>query len=350
LIGQWHGEKRIGGRYYEAIAQLIDGGIARFPDGSTLRFDGQEPGLGNFAMLLEVSFLEKPRFSHSWSFSVDNFRAAYHAFTGLIEIDSTVFGNSFSVSRLGWSIDEVLENLIAKGKGFSSHDILFKSGVGSRTHSTGGFFEGQWINNKLHGKGVMVSANGSRRYEGDWSRGIIHGKGIMEFADGCRYDGDWETNQKHGKGIMEFADGGRYEGDWSSDKRHGKGAMVFADGSRYEGDWSKDMRTGQGNCVWPSGVLYEGEWKSDCRQGPGVWVSPNGDRYDREWSEESFVGDGLDGIFTMIDATGVSRKAYWFEGRQYVSFAAPLIVRMRTTIRTLRETFRPDGPIGRDFK
>jgi len=42
------------------------------------------------------------------------------------------------------------------------------------------------------------------------------------YADGSVYEGDWRDDKKHGWGEMMCADG-IYEGNWRDDKRHGWG-------------------------------------------------------------------------------------------------------------------------------
>ena len=45
-----------------------------------------------------------------------------------------------------------------------------------------------------------------------------------------RYDGQWLNNRKHGDGIMVYGDGNVYDGGWAGDKRVGKGCMTYAKG------------------------------------------------------------------------------------------------------------------------
>ena len=43
------------------------------------------------------------------------------------------------------------------------------------TYADGGRFEGEWIDDKVHGRGVSVYASGNR-YEGEWVDGKINGQ------------------------------------------------------------------------------------------------------------------------------------------------------------------------------
>jgi hypothetical protein len=49
---------------------------------------------------------------------------------------------------------------------------------------------------------------------------------------GSRYEGDFRDNKRHGRGIFTHADGNRFEGDYLDDKRHGQGIMTYANKDR----------------------------------------------------------------------------------------------------------------------
>ena len=68
----------------------------------------------------------------------------------------------------------------------------------------------------------------------------MHGRGTYTYADGDQYEGDWKDDRRHGKGTVTYAavEGGaaeKYEGDWSDGKMHGYGKYFYADGGAYEG-------------------------------------------------------------------------------------------------------------------
>lgn len=51
-----------------------------------------------------------------------------------------------------------------------------------------------------------------------------NGMGIYRFADGQYYIGDWLNNNMHGHGLLYWFDNQiRYEGDFVNDQFHGKG-------------------------------------------------------------------------------------------------------------------------------
>ena len=51
------------------------------------------------------------------------------------------------------------------------------------------------------------------------------------------YEGEWENNKMHGRGTLVWRDGKRYEGQFVYDKREGHGTFKWKDGRVYEGQW-----------------------------------------------------------------------------------------------------------------
>ena len=47
--------------------------------------------------------------------------------------------------------------------------------------------------------------------------------GLYSWPDGRRYEGDWQNNKMHGKGKYFWPDGRSHEGEYLDDKKHGRG-------------------------------------------------------------------------------------------------------------------------------
>ena len=85
-----------------------------------------------------------------------------------------------------------------------------------------------------------------------------HGKGIFTFVetrgDGSHwagsYEGSWVQNKRHGRGVFKYPNGDLYEGNWSNNHKHGYGRYVYANGDVYEGEFKSDMMHGQGECCF----------------------------------------------------------------------------------------------------
>ena len=63
------------------------------------------------------------------------------------------------------------------------------------------------------------------------SGNCVNGYGVEEF-DTVRYEGDYLDGKIHGKGVSTWADGSRYEGDWVYNKQHGKGVWTYGSGAK----------------------------------------------------------------------------------------------------------------------
>jgi hypothetical protein len=59
-----------------------------------------------------------------------------------------------------------------------------REGFGVQRFAKGDIFEGEWLIDKMHGKGVLVHADGSA-YEGIWEHGQkMEGYGVFKYANG----------------------------------------------------------------------------------------------------------------------------------------------------------------------
>ena len=56
----------------------------------------------------------------------------------------------------------------------------------------------------------------------------------LEFGNtnDLRYEGEWKEDKEHGKGIARYASGNKYEGAWADGKINGYGVLTYFDGDR----------------------------------------------------------------------------------------------------------------------
>ena len=145
----------------------------------------------------------------------------------------------------------------------SENKLLFNNNKSyGKLNYSNGYYEGELINNKKHGKGISYYANGDK-HDGDYKDDKKHGKGIYYYnvppfiVD--KYDGDWKDDDKHGKGIYYYADGDKYDGDWKDGNMHGKGIYNYANGDKYDGDWKDGNMHGKG-IYYTNGKRFEQFW------------------------------------------------------------------------------------------
>lgn len=72
----------------------------------------------------------------------------------------------------------------------------------------------------------------------------IEGLGKMEWKDGVIYQGEWKENKQHGKGNTQWpveAGKDEYDGPYDEGVRTGEnGVFKWANGDHYKGDWSNN--------------------------------------------------------------------------------------------------------------
>lgn len=56
--------------------------------------------------------------------------------------------------------------------------------------------------------------------------GMRSGRGKFYYLDGGVYDGEWKENRMHGRGVLYYANGEpAYDGEWQNDKFQGQGVL-----------------------------------------------------------------------------------------------------------------------------
>uniref|UniRef100_A0A7S0VCF5 MORN repeat-containing protein 3 n=1 Tax=Polytomella parva TaxID=51329 RepID=A0A7S0VCF5_9CHLO len=155
-------------------------------------------------------------------------------------------------------------------------------------------YQGDWSDNKKHGKGTIVYKNNDK-YEGDWAEDKRHGLGTLWlFKNGkyvVRYNGEWKNDIPNGQGTFFADNGDTYEGNWVNGRRTGKGRAVYGGrpidgfgGDIYEGYFLDDEKSGPGTMLYASGEVYEGEWLHDLKHGNGTYFyTAKGTRFDGVW-------------------------------------------------------------------
>ena len=196
----------------------------------------------------------------------------------------------------------------------SDQSILWHMCQGTYTFANGDRYEGEWRDNKSHGRGTYTFADGDRfvgefrddkshgqgtftfangdRFVGEYRDGKRNGQGTFTFANGDRYVGELRDDKSHGQGTFTFANGNRYVGEFRDDKFHGQGTFTFANGNRYVGEFRDDKRNGQGTFTFANGNRYVGEFRDNKRDGQGTLTFANGDRFVGEYRDDKMHGQG----------------------------------------------------------
>ena len=95
--------------------------------------------------------------------------------------------------------------------------------------------------------------------------------GTFIFLGGGKYEGEWENNKRHGKGM--FFSGTlsthifKFEGNWKNGKRHGKGKFILPYKNKYSpvqfiGIWDEGFLIRDGTIIFKNGSKSksDGQW------------------------------------------------------------------------------------------
>uniref|UniRef100_A0A3Q3IX02 MORN repeat containing 2 n=2 Tax=Monopterus albus TaxID=43700 RepID=A0A3Q3IX02_MONAL len=126
--------------------------------------------------------------------------------------------------------------------------------------------EGHCLNTSGEGpiKVSYIFPNGDR-YEGECSRsesGVImrSGTGKHTSPSGVIYNGEWHEDKMHGRGTLQHPSGALYEGEFRDNMYHGTGTYTFPDGSTYKGHFHKNRLEGEGAFTNTEGLVWTGEF------------------------------------------------------------------------------------------
>ncbi|KAG7368407.1 TIR domain containing protein [Nitzschia inconspicua] len=142
--------------------------------------------------------------------------------------------------------------------------------------------------------GELIWENGDR-YVGSFMCGKRTGTGTMFHRDGSCYTGDWLNNKMHGKGQRTFANGDVYVGAYQHGQRCGGPdcKLKFANGDLYVGNWDSNYFHGFGRYYFADGTVLEGNFQRGKKQGKFKRQKPNGDLDVLRYENDQVVGNGV---------------------------------------------------------
>lgn len=122
------------------------------------------------------------------------------------------------------------------------------------------FYEGEVILQDkkvfLDGEGKLVLGDGEILV-GTFEKNYVL-KGKVWDEDGSFYEGEFQDNRPHGVGKSIYANGEIEEGNFAKGELHGVGKHVYEDGEMYEGGFYEGLWHGQGKITYPDGEINEG--------------------------------------------------------------------------------------------
>jgi uncharacterized caspase-like protein len=244
-----------------------------------------------------------------------------------------------------------------------------RHGKGKAVYSCGAWYDGDWKEDKWHGKGTQHGKTDDGvtfTYVGDFVDGNSHGKGKITWENGTQYEGDWKDDKFHGTGTLrgtdddgitftyfgDFFDNNfhgtgtlrgkidngitfTYVGDFIDGNFHGNGKITHSDGIQYDGEWKNGNWHGTGTLRGKDDdgmtFTYIGNFANGNPHGKGKITFSDGTQYDGDWKDGEYSGKGTlrgkfdDGItFTYVgdfangDRHGKGKATLsggiWFDG------------------------------------
>ncbi|XP_076007675.1 MORN repeat-containing protein 2 isoform X1 [Genypterus blacodes] len=111
----------------------------------------------------------------------------------------------------------------------------------------------------LFTEGLYTSTSGVR---------MRTGTGKHTSASGIIYNGDWHEDKMHGRGTLHHPSGAVYEGEFQDNMYHGTGVYTFPDGTTYTGPFHKNKLEGEGAFTDTQGLVWVGGFQG--KSAPGL--------------------------------------------------------------------------------
>lgn len=162
------------------------------------------------------------------------------------------------------------------------------TGNGTEIFPNGDFYKGEFVKGIKTGRGTYTYGN-EDKYEGEWLNNLPHGQGVLIKTDGNKYVGEFKSGSCNGKGKIYYYNEDVYEGDWVENEKHGEGTYTTKDGNVYKGEFKNGLRDGYGIMQYNNGALYKGNWKKGVKCGEGVYWNRDGTKTEGEWKNDKMI-------------------------------------------------------------
>ncbi len=136
-------------------------------------------------------------------------------------------------------------------------------GLGFCFHDNTQYYEGNFVDGKMDGLGIMYNVDDTPFYEGEWKNDNPHGVGRKTYND-IIYEGQMKDGERHGRGTCKYGKRRIYEGDMKNDHFNGFGVTTYADGNVHKGEYAHDSINGHG--TYENGTRttkYSGYFEND---------------------------------------------------------------------------------------
>ena len=144
-------------------------------------------------------------------------------------------------------------------KGIWKNDKL--NGWGRQSRCNGDVLEGRFENSLLNGKGFFLDKQ-KNKYIGEFRDMKKWGRGKL-ITNKLIYEGEFVNDKIEGKGKIKFLKSGiEYEGTFINDNIEGYGKFKWINGDIYEGEVKNNKMHGNGVYYYKNGKVFKGLFKN----------------------------------------------------------------------------------------
>lgn len=123
--------------------------------------------------------------------------------------------------------------------------------------------EGLYVNGAQCGYGELKNKHGT--YMGTFADNKYAGHFICQYVDGDSFEGEYVNDLRHGKGVYKYDSGAgdysKYEGMYANGKKQGLGTFTSRDGAYHTGQFVNDVEEGKFKYVTSEGKRYDWVYK-----------------------------------------------------------------------------------------
>ncbi len=91
---------------------------------------------------------------------------------------------------------------------------------GQMKMSNGNTYKGSFVDDKIHGEGILLISATGAIFQGKFNKGICASIGKLMYPNGDLYFGQHRAFIKEGQGKMIYLNGSTYEGGWDQERKH----------------------------------------------------------------------------------------------------------------------------------
>ncbi|CAK92244.1 unnamed protein product (macronuclear) [Paramecium tetraurelia] len=117
-----------------------------------------------------------------------------------------------------------------------------RDGFGKYQFVEGGYYEGQWKQNKMHGYGTLFYGVGQKAYEGQFENDQFSGFGTLYNKEPTKLDTPFDCSNFDLIGNYWV----KYVGNFQNELKDGQGALYLSNDECYKGEFYQDYVDGHG--------------------------------------------------------------------------------------------------------